>query len=47
MSHDRRDFLKTTAAAGAALALSARSYQRVLGANEKLRVGFLEAQTGD
>jgi hypothetical protein len=41
MSHDRRDFLKSTAAAGAALALSARSYQRVLGANEKLRVGFL------
>src|SRR5262245_11107109 len=38
---DRRDFMKTTAAAGAALAFSAASYQRVYGANEKLRIGFL------
>src|SRR5262249_28068823 len=38
---DRRDFLKSSAAAGAALALTATSYQRVYGANEKIRVGFL------
>jgi predicted dehydrogenase len=38
---DRRDFLKTTAAAGTALAFSAATYQRVYGANEKLRIGFL------
>src|SRR5262249_54351790 len=38
---DRRDFLKTSAAAGAVLSLSAASYARVEGANEKLRVGFL------
>jgi predicted dehydrogenase len=41
MSQNRRDFLKTTAAAGTALAFSAATYQRVYGANEKLRVGFL------
>lgn len=38
---DRRDFLKTTAATAGTLALSAASYQRVYGAGEKLRVGFL------
>jgi predicted dehydrogenase len=38
---DRRDFLKTTAAAGTALALSATAYQRVYGANERLGVAFL------
>src|SRR5437763_5273548 len=38
---DRRDFLKTTAVTGAALALTATSYNRVYGANEKLRIGFL------
>jgi len=38
---DRRDFLKTTATAGAALALTATSYKRVYGANGKVRVGFL------
>jgi predicted dehydrogenase len=40
-SPDRRDFMKTTAAVGTALALSAASARRVYGANEKLRVGFL------
>lgn len=38
---DRRDFLKTAAVAGTALALTATSYQRIYGANEKIRVGFL------
>ena len=38
---DRRDFIKTTAAAGAVLSLSAASYARVDGANEKIRIGFL------
>jgi predicted dehydrogenase len=38
---DRRDFLKTTAAVGTTLALSAASYQNVYGANEALRIGFL------
>src|SRR5438874_13825185 len=38
---NRRDFLKTSAAAGAALALTAASYERVYAANEALRVGFL------
>lgn len=38
---DRRDFLKAGAAAGAAVALSAASYQRVHGANERIGVAFL------
>jgi predicted dehydrogenase len=41
---DRRDFLKTSAAAGAAasaLGLSAVAYGQVAGANERLRVAFL------
>jgi predicted dehydrogenase len=38
---DRRDFMKTTAAVGTALAFSAASAKRVYGANEKLRIGFL------
>src|SRR5258708_5251139 len=38
---DRRDFLKTTAAVGTTLALSAASYRKVYGANEALRIGFL------
>ena len=37
---DRRKFLRT-AAAGAALSLSAKSYASVAGTNERLRVGFL------
>jgi predicted dehydrogenase len=37
----RRDFLKTTAAAGTALALSAATYERAHGANERLGVAFL------
>ena len=40
-SVDRRDFLRTTAAAGAALTLTAASARRVYGANENLRVAFL------
>jgi len=35
---NRRDFIKTTAAAGTTLALSALSYSRVLGANDRIRV---------
>ncbi len=38
---DRRDFLKATAVAGAALSLPAVSYSRVLGANGKINVAFL------
>jgi predicted dehydrogenase len=39
---DRRKFLrKTTAAAGAALSLTAQGYAAVPGANERIRVGFL------
>src|SRR5262245_47620191 len=38
---DRRDFVKSGVAAGAAVAFTAASYGRVLGANENLRVGFL------
>jgi predicted dehydrogenase len=38
---DRRDFLKSSAVAGAALALTATSYERVYGANGKIRVGFI------
>ncbi len=37
----RRDFLKTSAAVGAAMSLSAASYARVQNANENLRVAFL------
>ena len=37
----RRDFLQTTAAAGAALSLTAASYARVYGANDRIGVGFL------
>jgi predicted dehydrogenase len=38
---DRRDFVKTGAAASAAIALTATSYNRVMGANEVIRIGFL------
>jgi predicted dehydrogenase len=38
---NRRDVLKTGVAAGAAMAFTAASYDRVLGANENLRVGFV------
>jgi predicted dehydrogenase len=37
----RRDFLKTTAAGATALTLTAASAKRVLGANERIGVGFL------
>jgi predicted dehydrogenase len=38
---DRRDAIKTGVAAGAAMAFTAASYDRVYGANENLRVGFV------
>jgi predicted dehydrogenase len=38
---NRRDFLKTTAAAGAALSLTAASARRVYGANERIGVAFV------
>jgi predicted dehydrogenase len=44
MSQNRRDFLKTTAAAGAAgyaMSMAASSYAQVQGANERVRIGFL------
>src|SRR5579872_5565692 len=38
---NRRNFLKTTAAGATALSLTAASANRVLGANERLRIAFL------
>lgn len=38
---NRRDFLKSTAALGAAVTLTAASYDKVYGANERIGVGFL------
>src|SRR5271166_6096859 len=38
---DRRDFLKTGAAGAAAIALSAATYNRVYGANERVNVAFV------
>src|SRR5579871_1915923 len=38
---NRRNFLKSTVARASALALTATSYARVIGAGEKLRIGFL------
>src|SRR5579883_1970332 len=38
---DRRDFLRTSAAGAAALSLTAASAKRVLGANERINIGFL------
>src|SRR6476660_8024845 len=38
---DRRDFVKTGVAAGAAMAFTAASYERVYGANENLRIGVV------
>jgi predicted dehydrogenase len=40
-SANRRDFLKTTAAVGAAMTLTAASYDKVYGANGKIGVGFV------
>jgi predicted dehydrogenase len=40
-SVNRRHFLKTTAAGASALALPAASYAKVVGANGKVRIGFL------
>jgi predicted dehydrogenase len=40
-SANRRDFLKTGAAVGAAMTLTAVSYDRVYGANEDIRIAFL------
>src|SRR5947209_15854323 len=37
----RRDFFKTTAAAGAVLSLSAATYNRAAGANGRIGVGFV------
>jgi len=38
---DRRDFLKVSAAGAAALSLTAASYARVQGANDRIGIGFL------
>src|SRR5262245_16260534 len=40
-STNRRDFLKTTAAVGAAASFAAASYGRVIGANGKIGIAFL------
>jgi predicted dehydrogenase len=39
--YSRRKFLKTATAGGAALALSAASYSRVLGANDRISIGLV------
>jgi predicted dehydrogenase len=39
--YSRRKFLKTATAGGAALALSAASYSRVLGANDRISIGLI------
>ena len=39
----RRTFLQTTGAVAATAALSAKSYARVIGANDRIRVGFVGA----
>jgi len=41
MQPDRRDFLKSSAAGTAAVTLAASSYQRVVGANERINLAFL------
>ena len=40
-SYSRRKFLKTAAAGSAALALSAASYSRVVGANDRISIGII------
>ena len=40
-SLNRRGFLKSTGAAAGAMALSARSYGRVIGANDRIRIGII------
>jgi predicted dehydrogenase len=37
----RRDFVRSTALAGSALAISAKSYAAIAGANERVRIGIL------
>jgi predicted dehydrogenase len=37
----RRDFVKTTALGAAGLTLSAKSYSRIIGANDRIRVGIV------
>ena len=39
--YSRRKFLKTATAGGAALALSAASYSRVIGANDRISIGII------
>src|SRR5579862_5510301 len=41
MSVNRRDFLKTGAAGAAALSLTAATYNRVYGANDRIGIAFL------
>ena len=41
LSTTRRDFLKSAAAAATAVTLSARSYGRVIGANDRINVGVI------
>src|SRR5271154_2942421 len=38
---NRRNFLKSTAAAGATVAMTAAAYNKVYGANERLGIAFL------
>ena len=41
VAFSRRRFLSTSLAAGSAVGLSALSYRRVLGANERIGIGFI------
>ena len=43
VSLSRRNFLAATGAAASTLAMSASSYAKVIGANERIRIGFLGA----
>ena len=38
---ERRNFIKSTALAAGAMAFSAKSYARIMGANDRVRVGVV------
>src|SRR5262245_2256531 len=40
-SFTRREFVRSAAVAGSALAMSAKSYSQVTGANERVRIGLI------
>ena len=44
-SHNRREFLQAAAAGSAAVAMTAAGYARVVGANERIRIGQIGCGT--